>query len=440
MNNTASGPRSGRSRRGRGHATTNRKGARHQQRRTDQSRKRGAHPAAAASAGATRGRSQQRRPKHKAKSKVIDPSRYVHKAIAQKAEKTYVPKHEFSDFRLHPTIQKNIVARHYKLPTPIQDELIQPILRGRDVIGLANTGTGKTAAFVLPLIHKLIGAKNQERVLILAPTRELAQQIDEEFRAFARGTGLRSVICVGGTSMQKQRTALTRKPQFIIGTPGRILDLIGQKLLRLGETRSLVLDEFDRMLDMGFIKDIERILSHLPQKRQSLCFSATMSGDIEHILEKHLDNPLVVSVVKSETAENVEQEVMVARSKEEKLRLLSSLLVQDHFKRVLVFGRTKWGVQKLAKNLTQSGIRAEAIHGNKTQPQRQRALDSFKRGIVDVLVATDVAARGLDIPDVSHVINFDEPADFGDYIHRIGRTGRAGKRGHAITFVERQPK
>lgn len=379
------------------------------------------------------GQNNQARPKRQ--GQYINPERFINQAVASQQPEVFVPQHSFGDFGLLGALQQNVAEHGYLTPTPIQDGAIKPALAGRDVIGLANTGTGKTAAFVLPIINRLKSGQAQGTVLILAPTHELAMQIDEEFKAFAKGLGLYSVLCVGGANIQRQIKALARRPQVVIGTPGRLKDLNNQGILKLGQTGILVLDEFDRMLDMGFIRDIQFLLAQLPAQRQSLCFSATVTPEIQQILDRILTNPVSVSVRTGETAEHIEQDVIRANSKEHKLEILLNLLSQPDFGKVLVFGQTKWSVQRLAETLTKQGFRAEAIHGNKSQSQRQRALQAFKDGSVTVLVATDVAARGLDIPNVSHVINFDQPTTYEDYVHRIGRTGRAGNRGKALTFI-----
>ncbi|HLD96367.1 MAG TPA: DEAD/DEAH box helicase, partial [Patescibacteria group bacterium] len=295
---------------------------------------------------------------------------------------------------------------------------------------------GKTAAFLLPILHHLRQFPYQEAaVLVLVPTRELAAQIDEEFKVFAWGLKLYSALCVGGASINRQIAALNRRPQVIIGTPGRLTDLFDRGVLRLDGIRILVLDEVDRMLDMGFIREIRFLIAQLPRERQSLCFSATMPIEIEQLMREMMVNPVTVSVKTGLTSEFIEQDVIRTSSKEQKIEILNGLLHQPDFEKVLVFGRTKWGVQELADSLSALGHSTESIHGNKSQPQRQRALRAFKENRVKVLIATDVAARGLDIPDVSHVINFDQPNTYNDYIHRIGRTARAGKQGKALTFV-----
>jgi ATP-dependent RNA helicase RhlE len=367
--------------------------------------------------------------------KSINPDRFINKNPTGQKEDAYVPTHSFLDFNLNAGIVENLTKKGYVNPTRIQDESIPHVLAGSDVIGLANTGSGKTAAFVLPVINKLMVDAPREAVLIIAPTRELAQQIQDEFQQFSAGMHLYSTLCVGGLNIQLQIRELRKGVHVVVGTPGRIKDLINQGELKLAKTHTLVLDETDRMLDMGFLPDINYILDRLPKKRQSLCFSATITPEISKLLDVMLVSPVTISVRTSETGEHIAQDVIRARSQDEKMRELTAMLDKDHFEKVLIFGQMKHSVQKLADTLTKLGYPAVAIHGNKSQPQRQRALDSFKTGKVNILVATDVAARGLDIPNVSHVINFDQPNTHEEYVHRIGRTGRAGKPGQAYTFV-----
>ena len=369
--------------------------------------------------------------------KTIDPQKFINKAIAPLEEVAFVPVHKFVDFGFDPRLQFNIDSHGYTDPTPIQDGAIEHVVAGRDLIGLANTGTGKTAAFLLPILQRML-TKQSHRALVMVPTRELAIQIEEEFRIFAKGLNLYSTLVVGGASISRQLSQLRRKPQFIIGTPGRLKDLLENYGLTFEGFDALVLDEADRMLDMGFIKDIRTILSHVPAERQTLFLSATITSEIEQLISTILSDPLTVSVRKGETSDHVEQDVVyVEGGKEAKEEKLVELLAQEGFTKVLIFGETKWGVQRLADRLSKRGLRVAAIHGNKSQPQRQRALGDFKAEKVQALIATDVAARGLDIPNVSHVINFDPPKQYDDYVHRIGRTGRAGARGHALTFVQR---
>lgn len=365
----------------------------------------------------------------------IDPTKFINKAIANVDIVEFVPVHRFTDLGFVADLQANIIRQGLEHPTAIQDGAIKPILEGRDVIGLANTGTGKTAAFVLPIINRLKTLPAQKAVLIMAPTRELALQIDEQFKLFAQNLKLYSALCVGGTNMQRQIRDLRRRPHVIIGTPGRLKDLMKQRVLRLEFVNTLVLDEADRMLDMGFLPEIKELIAQLPEQRQTLCFSATITPQIQGLLDSMLADPVTVSVRTRETSEHIEQDVIRTNSKEDKIKVLNELLRKEDFEKVLVFGETKYGVQRLAESLTKAGLPAEAIHGNKSQPQRQRALKNFRDGKVGILVATDVAARGLDIPNVSHVINFDTPNNYEDYIHRIGRTGRAGNKGTALTFI-----
>ncbi len=363
-----------------------------------------------------------------------DVSCFINKATVVEEAEHFVPEHRFVDFALDERLKNNIVKKGYVDPTPIQDKTISHTLAGSDVVGIANTGTGKTAAFLIPLIHKVLQNKG-ERVLIMVPTRELAQQIGDELRGFTTGLPIYSATCVGGTGIGPQMGALRRNPQFVIGTPGRLKDLLERRALVLTNFTTAVLDEADRMLDMGFIVDMRKILSLLPSTRNTLFFSATLSHEIEKLIGEFLRDPVRISVKTRDTASSIDQDVVRVPRDGNKVDVLHNLLIQPEFNKVLIFGRTKHGVEKLSKTLVERGFRSESIHGNKTQSGRQRALDSFKRDNVNILVATDVAARGLDIADVSHVINYELPATHDDYIHRIGRTGRAGKKGKALTFI-----
>lgn len=343
----------------------------------------------------------------------------------------------FDAFQLSPLLLQNIINKGYSSPTPIQEKSIPAILNGQDVTGIANTGTGKTAAFLIPLVQKVI-YNQSERVLIIAPTRELAFQIQDELKALIQGiNGIHSALLIGGMSMQKQKISLKQHPQFVIGTPGRIKDLLQERSFSLSSFHTVVLDEADRMVDIGFINDIMYFISLLPYDRQSLFFSATIDGKVKEILNSFVHNSVFISVKQQDTAENIEQGIIEVPAGHKKIDTLHNLLADENFSKVLIFGRTKWGVQKLAAQLTERGFRTAAIHGNKNQNQRQRALQQFKKGEIQVLLATDVASRGLDIQDVSHVINYDMPATIEDYIHRIGRTGRADKKGKALTFIEK---
>ena len=364
----------------------------------------------------------------------INRALYIHVPSDVPAEAAYIATHAFSDFALHPDLQRNIQRHKYTAPTPIQDQAIPALMSGKDVVGIANTGTGKTAAFLLPLIHKVMSDLNQG-VLILAPTRELAIQIHEEFQAFAAGLPIGVTLCIGGANIQTQINQLRGDPHFVIGTPGRIKDLMNRNLFHTHMFCNVVLDEVDRMLDIGFRQDIRYLIAKLPVKRQSAFFSATMNRETEEIMRAFLTDPVQISVKKTETALNIQQDVVRIKPGESKVQVLQNLLRQPEFKRVIIFGRTKHGINALEKQLYQSGFGVSAIHGNKTQGARQRSLQEFKRGRVQALLATDIAARGIDIDDVTHVINYDEPQSYQDYVHRIGRTGRAGKVGKALTFI-----
>lgn len=367
------------------------------------------------------------------KASNFDPSLLVRQATEAVLE-SFVPQHNFSDFALHPKIQANIEAKGYTQPTEIQDKVIREVLMGKDVVGVANTGTGKTAAFLIPLIQKIMDKPN-ERVLIVAPTRELAEQINDEFRQLARYLNMFSCVCIGGVGMMPQMRALSRSPQFVIGTPGRLIDLERRNVLQFMRFSTIVLDEVDQMLDMGFIHDITHIVSALPAKRHTLFFSATLPAKAQEVMRKFLMNPVLVSVKKQDTAALVNQDVVKLNGRI-KIDVLHELLLLDNFSKVLVFVRTKHSTDRIARNLQDRGLSVAAIHGNKNQSQRRRALDMFKSERVRVLLATDVASRGLDISDVTHVINYDLPETYEDYIHRIGRTGRANKQGIALTLVD----
>ncbi len=376
-----------------------------------------------------------RRPANKKRhGEFIDVSRFVRKSNLNQPVKVMTVEHQFTDFDLCPLLQKNLEVRNYSQPTPIQDQSIEPALAGRDLIGLADTGTGKTAAFLIPMIHKCFTTRTQ-RVLIVAPTRELAIQIDDEFKKFSGGLNLWSAVCVGGAPIFRQITNLRRQPNFVIGTPGRLKDLKERGIINFANFQNIVLDEIDRMLDMGFVDEIKRILAEMPQPRQSLFFSATLPPKIKDLTQQFLTDPMLVKVSTGETAQNIDQDI-VHVNKLNKFDQLKNLLITQELKKVLIFSDTKHGVDRLTENLTRYGFKADSIHGDKRQVQRQRALGKFKENQVQILVATDVAARGLDIHNVTHVINYTLPQTYTDYIHRIGRTGRGDQKGFALTFVE----
>jgi ATP-dependent RNA helicase RhlE len=345
----------------------------------------------------------------------------------------------FADFALLPPILEAVAAVGYTTPTPVQLQAVPFVLAGRDLCGIAQTGTGKTAAFALPILHRLIAQPRARlrgacRVLALSPTRELASQIAESFQVYGGRLPLSTAVIFGGVPLGAQQRRLAAGVDILVATPGRLLDLIERRALTLSSVEILVIDEADRMLDLGFIHALKRIVQLLPRRRQTLLFSATMPRPIAELAEDYLDDPVKVTVAPSATTvESVEQGVMFVAS-ERKRDLLATLLADPRFERVLVFTRTKHGADRVVRHLAAAGIDAAAIHGNKSQPQRERALAGFRSGAARVLIATDIAARGIDVESVSHVINFDLPNVAEDYVHRIGRTARAGAAGIAIAF------
>ncbi len=367
------------------------------------------------------------------KMPTFDPSRFINTNPVEEEPEVFEPKNTFHTFGLNQKLVGIVEKMGIKIPTPIQDRTIPEIMNGHDVIGLAETGTGKTAAFLLPLIEKTL-KDHSRQTLIMAPTRELAVQINDEFRKLSFGFHLYSTVCVGGMDIRPQIRGLKKRNHFVIGTPGRIVDLIKRKDFNPQKITTVVLDEADRMLDMGFIHDMRTILSATPSDRETLFFSATMTSEAKNLVNDFLRNPVTISVKKKDVTNNIKQDV-VRYKHSDKFETLTRLLSKDEFKRVLIFGAMKHSVNKLAKELSTKGFKAESIHGNKTHGQRQRSLAAFKNGSARVLVATDVAARGIHVDGVSHVINYDLPGTFEDYVHRIGRTGRGTKRGMALTFV-----
>jgi len=345
----------------------------------------------------------------------------------------------FNDFGLAAPILRSLSEEQYVTPTPIQVQTIPLVLQKRDVIGIAQTGTGKTAAFALPILNHLAAFSQRAqpkhcRVLVLSPTRELSAQILDSFRTYGRHLRLSSTLAIGGVGMNPQVKALANGVDILVATPGRLLDLMQQRALRLDNIETFVLDEADRMLDMGFIHDIRKIIAKLPKERQTLLFSATMPADIAELARHMLKDPAKVSVTpQATTVERIAQRVIHV-DRGAKPKLLTDILRQEPIDRVLVFTRTKHGADKVVRSLNKDGIAAEAIHGNKSQNQRQRALENFREGRVRTLVATDIAARGIDVDGISHVINFDVPNIAESYVHRIGRTARAGADGIAISL------
>lgn len=367
------------------------------------------------------------------KKAYIHPSKFVQPATPQQVDE-YVSEHTFEDFNFSELIRKNLNSMGYERPSPIQDQTIPKALQGHSILGVADTGTGKTAAFAVPLLNRLI-LEPKSKAIILAPTRELAEQIEQQCRLIAKGSGLDGALLIGGTSMSRQLSELKYNPRIIIGTPGRMKDHLTRGSLKIHDCNIVVLDEVDRMLDMGFVHDITHILSHVNDDRQSYYFSATLDERVRNIIEKFTSEITHVSVKSGNTSRNVEQNI-ITHNDINKVDKLHDILIQETTSKTIIFDDTHRLVEKLSKELASRGFQAEAIHGGKSQSQRQRVLKRFKNNDFKVLVATDVAARGLDVSDVTHVINYSLPQSYDDYVHRIGRTGRAGKVGKALTFVE----
>ena len=376
------------------------------------------------------GSSQRRRP-----ARGMDIHDFIARASVKTEHKVTVNTHQsFHDFDLDERILSIVDARGYTTPTPIQDSAIPAGLAGNDIIGLASTGSGKTAAFLLPIIHKILN-DNSQNVIIMEPTRELAQQVESELREFTRGMRIQSVTCVGGMPLGPQIRGLRNHPHIVIGTPGRIADMVNRGELPLHVFQTVVLDEVDHMLDMGFVEPITEIMNSLPAEKQVLFFSATMPTRIRSLTHQFLVNPVTLEIASNSTNHNVEQEIIQAGTHDKKMSTLHGLLATDEYKKVIIFSETKRSVEDLTVALRGNGFSAVSLHGDKHQRDRRRALDQFSNNTVSILVATDVAARGLDIKNVTHVVNYTVPQTFDDYTHRIGRTGRAGAKGKAVTFV-----
>lgn len=363
----------------------------------------------------------------------IHPSRFV-KAAKLVDAVVYEPTNNFNDFEIAELLKANLINKNITIPSAIQDQAIPVGLAGKDIIGIANTGTGKTIAFAIPVLQRLITGQHS-KVLIMAPTRELAQQIEDECRQIAKSSGLSGALLIGGTAMGPQLRDLRAKPRIVIGTPGRIKDHMERGSLDISGFDTVVLDEVDRMLDMGFVNDMRFILGRLAPERQSFFFSATMDPKVNQLIEQFSNEPIMISVKTGETADGVEQDIVTYNSKEQKADKLHTILIDGNVK-ALVFDDTQRSVERLSKDLQDRGFSADAIHGGKSQGQRQRALKRFISNEVNILVATDVAARGIDVSDVTHVINYSTPKSYDDYVHRIGRAGRAGRTGFALTFIQ----
>ncbi|MDP3724621.1 MAG: DEAD/DEAH box helicase [bacterium] len=359
---------------------------------------------------------------------------FIKKADPMMSDVATSTNNSFADFELVDVLKQNIAKHGYTQTTPIQNQAINPILEGKDVIGLASTGTGKTAAFLIPLIDKIFKDR-REKALIIVPTRELALQIREELQSFTQNMSIYSALIIGGSNMHRQIQDVRRNAHVVIATPGRLKDLVERRVIYLEDYSNFVLDEVDLMVDIGFIHDIKYFISLMPKVRQSLFFSATIPSKVQSVLQSFVTNPVTISVKKQDTSENVDQDVIKVSNPANKVNQLHDLLIQDGFDKVLIFGRTKYGIEKLHKELALRGFKIGALHGNKRQSQRRRVLESFKQNEIQILLATDVASRGLDIDNITHVINYDLPQTYDDYIHRIGRTGRMNKKGVALTFV-----
>ena len=348
------------------------------------------------------------------------------------AETTYI-----KDLEINGTLKNNLFQKGYERLTKIQDQTLEPLSQGRDLIGIANTGTGKTAGFLIPIIQQMIEQRQRFQATIIVPTRELALQVEEEFKSIAKGLPLYSASFIGGTNINMDYRKLKRFNHIIIGTPGRILDLMNRGKLNFRHTEILVLDEFDRMLDMGFVNDVKKITAGIRKRRQTMLFSATIDPKQKNLISTFVQDPVRVSVNSgSKSADNINQDIIKVPEGSNKMNLLKDMIQKDDFEKVLIFAETKRIVNKIGKSLISSGVLADVIHGNKSQNYRTKALNKFRLGKVQVLVATDVAARGLDVNDVSHVINYQLPMTMDSYIHRIGRTGRAGKTGQAYTLID----
>lgn len=366
----------------------------------------------------------------------LDPDLLVKEASPGMEKKVFRSSRMINDLPIDSKLKQALASKDYRRPTEIQDRSLEALLEGRDMLGIAQTGTGKTGAFLIPIIQKLLRARINPYALVVVPTRELALQVEEEFRSMTRGMGLYSACFIGGTNINRDLQNLRKNSHVVIATPGRLLDLADRRAIDLGKFNTLVLDEFDRMLDMGFIRDVNRILGSMKQRSQSMLFSATLDRSQQEMINQILDNPVTVKVSEgNRSGDSIEQDIIRVKPGEDKFVILKDMLGRNEFEKVLLFEETKHRVSRLCMKLNRAGIPSEQIHGNKSQNARQNALKAFKKGKVKVLVATDVAARGLDISDVSHVINYQVPQNHDSYIHRIGRTGRAGKSGKAYTFV-----
>jgi len=370
------------------------------------------------------------------KASTLNPNLLIKEADHGVEEQVFRSDRLISELPIDSKLKQALASKGYKRPTEIQDRTLETLLEGKDILGIAQTGTGKTGAFLIPIIEKLLHKRVNPYALVVVPTRELALQVEEEFKSMARGLGLYSACFIGGTNINKDLQTLRRNSHVVIATPGRLLDLSDRGAIKLGKFQTLVLDEFDRMLDMGFIRDVNRILDGMKQRSHTMLFSATLDKSQQAMINNTLTNHVTVKVSTGDrSGDSIAQDIIRLKPGEDKFVILKKMLNQNDFEKVLLFEETKHRVSRLCMKLNKAGIASEQIHGNKSQNARQNALKAFKQGKVKVLVATDVASRGLDISDVSHVINYQVPQTHDSYIHRIGRTGRAGKVGKAYTFV-----
>lgn len=365
----------------------------------------------------------------------LDPTTLVNTSIKINEEKAEVVTRSFAEMKIHSELQSRIERKGYINSTEIQDKTFEIIMDGLSVMGIANTGTGKTGAFLIPILNKIISEKKSAKTIILVPTRELAEQVEQELKSLTKGLKVFSSVFIGGTSVRKDLDKLRRPNDVVIGTPGRINDLIDRRALKLFDFSKIVLDEFDTMLDMGFLQDVTKVINQMHKRDQTILFSATENSKQQNIIDSIIDDYQKVSVSSGEAnTDNIYQEIIKTRGDDDKFDILADLLEKEEFEKVLIFLETKRQVSKLFMKLKQYGVRIDEIHGDKTQMYRSKAVRKFKSGAIKVLVATDVASRGIDIDNVTHVINYEIPSSRESYIHRIGRTGRAGKSGNAITF------
>lgn len=369
------------------------------------------------------------------KPSTLNPSLLIKKAVSQEIV-DYKSDRLIADLPVNEKLRACLQAKGFERPTEIQDKTLETLLEGRDLLGIAQTGTGKTGAFLIPIIDQLLRSPQKNYALIMVPTRELATQVEDEFKSMTNGLGLYSSCHIGGTNINRDLDNLRKKSHVVIGTPGRLLDLANRRALDLKSFHTLVLDEFDRMLDMGFVHDVKKLISSMHNREHTLLFSATLDKTQESLIGGILTNAATVKVSQGEsTGDHIEQDIVRIGTGENKFDVLCGIIANKEYQKVLVFEETKHQVKKLCIQLNKAGFDSDDIHGNKSQNARQTALNAFKQGRIKVLVATDVAARGIDVSDVTHVINYQVPQTFDSYIHRIGRTGRAGKAGKALTFV-----